>query len=88
MYSYDSPEMRPSRKKSNRDEEILNAKKARDYLKSLVMNPNQLVYIKCGDFDKYGRLLGQLYINKDDIISINQMMINKGYGKEYYGGKK
>ena len=52
------------------------------------MNTNQLVYIKCGEFDKYGRLLGTLFINKEDEKSINQLMIDEGYGYEYDGGTK
>ena len=30
------------------------------------MGEEQLVYIKCGEFDKYGRLLGKLYVNEND----------------------
>lgn len=85
---YDTPEMRPSKSKANRDEEIAAAKKAKEYLKSLVMNDDQLVYIKCGEFDKYGRLLGVLFINKDDKESVNQKMIKEGHGYEYHGGTK
>ena len=85
---YDTPEMRPSKSKANRDEEIAAAKRAKEYLKSLVMNDDQLVYIKCGEFDKYGRLLGVLFINKDDKESVNQKMIKEGHGYEYHGGTK
>ena len=88
MTGYDTPEMRPSRSKPNRDEEIKAAKEARDYLKSLVMKENQLVYIKCGEFDKYGRLLGELFINKNDLISVNRMMIDAKHGYVYNGGTK
>ena len=52
------------------------------------MNDNQLVYIKCGGFDKYGRLLGTIYINKDDDKSVNDIMIENNHGYEYHGGKK
>jgi len=88
MTGYDTPEMRPSRSKPNRDQEIKAAKAARDYLKSLVMKDNQLVYIKCGKFDKYGRLLGELFINKNDLISVNRMMIDAKHGYAYDGGTK
>lgn len=88
MDGYDTPEMRPSKSKPNRDEEIIAAKAAKEYLKGLVMNENQLVYIKCGKFDKYGRLLGTLYIKKNDLISVNQMMIDNKHGYPYHGGTK
>ena len=88
LTGYDTPEMRPPRNQENRDEEIAAAKRARDYLKSQVMNKNQLVYIKCGGFDKYGRLLGELFVNHEDEISVNQQMIDNNYGYVYHGGTK
>ena len=88
MIGYDTPELRPRKNVPNREHEILKAKQARDFLKSLVMNPNQLVYIKCHEFDKYGRLLGEILIDKDDMITVNQLMIDKGHGVPYDGGTK
>ena len=60
--------------------EIKNTRMARDYLKRKVMNLSQLIYIKCGKFDKYGKLLGTLFIKKNDTKSVNQLMIEQGYG--------
>ena len=80
--------MRPSRSLENRDEIKKKAIESRDYLKSLIMNENQLVYIHCGEFDKYGRLLGEIYVNKDDEKSVNQLMVENNYGYVYHGGTK
>ena len=88
MNGYDSPEMRPSKSKPNREAEKEAAVKAKEYLKSLIMKDKQLVYVKCGKFDKYGRLLGTILINKNDVLSVNQLMINNGHGYEYHGGTK
>jgi endonuclease YncB( thermonuclease family) len=88
MNGYDTPEMRPSKKLENRDEIKKKAVESRDYLKSLIMNPEQLVYLKCGEFDKYGRLLGDMYINESDTLSVNSLMVSNGYGYEYHGGTK
>ena len=52
------------------------------------MNENQLVYLKCGKFDKYGRLLGYVYIKEDDTESVNEMMIKNNHAYEYHGGTK
>ena len=52
------------------------------------MNDDQLVYLKCGHFDKYGRLLGEIYVNKDDTESVNKLMVKNEYGYEYHGGTK
>lgn len=37
--------------------------------------------------EKYGRIIGKLYINGED-ISLNQQMIDEGYALEYDGGTK
>jgi len=88
MYGYDSPEMRVSKNNPNREIIKERAIEARDYLASLIKNDNQLVYIRCCDFDKYGRLLGVIFLKKDSKISVNRMMINNGYGSYYYGSTK
>ena len=89
MNGYDTPEMRPSKSLPNRDEIKAKALESKNYLKSLIANsPEQLVYLKCGEFDKYGRLLGEIYVNADDTQSVNQLMVANGYGYEYHGGTK
>ena len=88
MNGYDSPEMRPSKKLENRDEIKKKAIESKNYLKSLIMNENQLVYLKCNGFDKYGRLLGNIYITKEDTQSVNDLMIENNHGYEYHGGTK
>ena len=83
MNGYDSPEMKPRLNVENRDEIIIKAKEARDYLKSLVND--KIVEIQCGDFDKYGRLLVDIYIEGKNV---NNDMISNGYGYVYNGGTK
>ncbi len=73
----------------NRDEEIYNAKISKEEFKKYVrFGTNILIYAKFGKFDKYGRILTTLYINNTDIISVNDLIVTNGYGKEYFGGKK
>lgn len=88
MTGYDSPEMRPSTKIVDRDAIKKKAIEAKIYLKEMIMNDGQLIYLKCGKFDKYGRLLGTLYINETDDMSINDVMIKTNHGYEYHGGKR
>lgn len=89
MTGYDTPEIRPRKNLENRDEIKKKAIESRDFLKSQVMNyPEQLVFIKCSCFDKYGRLLGELFKDKECTISINNLMVEKGYGYVYHGGTK
>jgi len=89
MVGYDTPEMKPSKSNPNRDTIKQKAKESRDYLKSLIANENdKLVYLKCGKFDKYGRLLGEIFIDLDNKQSVNELMITNGYGYKYNGGAK
>lgn len=86
MYGYDSPEMRPSKKLENRDEIKKKAIESRDYLKSKILN--KIVYLHCLDFDKYGRVLGDIYIDTLQECSVNTHMVNQHYGYPYFGGTK
>ena len=60
----------------------------RDKLREKILN--KVVKIKCGDFDKYGRLLGELFIKNDneEEESVNQWLIDNKYAFEYDGGTK
>jgi micrococcal nuclease len=75
----DTPEM-----KSKDNDEKAFAIKARDFLREQILG--KIVDIKCGDFDKYGRLLISIFIEND--INISDLMISEGYAKSYFGGTK
>jgi endonuclease YncB( thermonuclease family) len=49
---------------------------------------NKLIWVHCFDFDKYGRLLVDLYHNPNDIKSINTYMIENKFAVPYDGGTK
>jgi len=61
-------------------------------IKELCSKSRKLVTIKCFDFDKYGRLLIEIYDKSCDTSyhkhSINMEMIEKKYAVEYDGGTK
>lgn len=59
--------------------------KVRDCLREKILN--KIVKIKCGDFDKYGRLLGEIICDGDK-CSINQWLIDENYAFAYDGGTK
>ena len=85
---YDSPEMKPLLSNPNRDKEKELAKKAKERFEELIFaNPDQVVKIECGDFDKYGRILVTVWNNINE-KSINEIMIEEGHGKPYNGGTK
>jgi len=90
MYGIDTPEMKPLKTQKNRDQEIAAAKKAKKFLADLV--DQRVVKMKCGEWDKYGRLLGTLIIKGNGLcsseINVNELMIKKGHAKSYFGGTK
>ena len=86
MYGYDSPEMRPSLSLENRDEIKQKARESRDYLKGLILN--KTIYLHCLDFDKYGRVLANIYTDGINNKSVNDHMVENNYGYAYFGGTK
>lgn len=57
----------------------------RDNLRNKILN--KIVKLKCGKFDKYGRLLVEILCKEDNCI-INKWLIENKYAFEYNGGKK
>lgn len=47
-----------------------------------------MIWIECGDFDKYGRLLITPYKNSNDKIHLGKILIEENLAYEYLGGKK
>ncbi len=88
MYGYDTAEMRPSKKlpEDIRIETKKKALEAKKRLQELILNKH--VIMNCMGFGKYGRLLATVKLKIDDEKTVNDIMIEEGYGKKYYGGKK
>lgn len=63
------------------------ALKAKNRLTELIYD--KIIYIKCNEWDKYGRLLVDVYLNdSNNAISVNKLLINEGLAYEYNGSKK
>ena len=71
------------------------AREAKEFLSKHILD--KLVYVHCGEFDKYGRLLVDVYPYHKDTFeskhaqfenSMNQALINHGYAQAYNGDKK
>ena len=90
----DTPELRTRNK-----QEKMYGYQVRDALREKLSN--KMVMVHCGEFDKYGRLLGQIYLkddyekqkgggDSDDLQknSINQWLIDNNYAFPYDGGSK
>jgi endonuclease YncB( thermonuclease family) len=88
LAGYDSPEMRPPKSAQNRAAEKAAAVAARTALVGKVQD--SLIYIECGAFDKYGRILVTAFLRNgaENGENINEWMVAQGHGTPYAGGKK
>lgn len=55
---------------------------SRDYLRELILG--KIIYILCGKFDKFGRLLGTIYLpeneqNNQNTQNVNELLVIGGY---------
>jgi endonuclease YncB( thermonuclease family) len=85
MLGYNCAEMKPPKTDPEYDAIKAKAIAARDYLRSLILG--KVVFIQCFDYDKYGRILANVYLDHTlaDQVCVNQMMIANGHGKPYTG---
>ena len=64
-----------------------NALKAKERLIEMLQKTNYMVNVKCGEFDKYGRVLVTLY-STEFSKSFNDILIEEGLGYPYFGKTK
>jgi endonuclease YncB( thermonuclease family) len=57
-------------------------------IKKELNNICYLVYIKCYDFDKYGRVLADIYKTESDDINFSSILINEKLAYKYTGKTK
>jgi endonuclease YncB( thermonuclease family) len=81
LINVDTPELRT---KNLKEKEF--GKLVRNKLREKILD--KLMYISCMDFDKYGRLLVEIFEDSEYKMSINNWLISNEYAKEYHGGKK
>jgi micrococcal nuclease len=79
----DTPELR-----TKNEEEKKKGYEVRDKLRELILN--KIVKIKCGEFDKYGRLLVEIMLiqNGKPDTNVNDWLVTNGYANKYEGGTK
>jgi len=84
MQGYDSPEMKS--KSFDPIQKALEEKWAiasKQYLANMILD--KVITLKCGSYEKYGRILGTVQFNGRDI---NETMLKSGYCRPYRGGRK
>lgn len=78
IYGINTPEIRGTDIRTK-----LLAKEARDYLKEILVGKK--IVLKNVRRGKYFRIVANVYADK---INVGELMLEKGYAVEYYGGKK
>ena len=61
--------------------------KAKAYTKEMLERNDGKFTVKSHGVGKYGRLLGEIFIDGED-KSLNDLLIENGHAYEYHGGKK
>lgn len=94
MLGYDSPEIKPMKNIQHRELHKQSAICAKQFLEHHIRD--KIVWVKFSCEEKYGRLMGELFLidanNKNHFsgheLCVNNMMIEKGFGKRYDGCRK
>lgn len=82
----DGAEMRSKLNYAYREEEKKVALQGKKTLEDMILN--HVVYVHCGGWDKYGRLLGTIFLKPEDSVSINQKLIDLNLACKYDGKQK
>lgn len=81
MYGYNTEEIRQSKNKYNRDKIKELALYQRDWIKAQLYNI--IVFMECLGNDKYGRILGKIFLDKEKQKCINDIIILEGIAPKY-----
>ena len=68
--------------------DVENTNYSKSDIEKILDENKKIVFITFHKFDKYGRVLGTLYDNKNDVISINKILIDENHAVEYNGEKR
>jgi len=83
FYGINAPESR------TRDlEEKKRGLAAKERVKSILLENNNIFILKSHGVGKYGRCLGELFVETLGDTSVQQTLINEGHGVAYFGGAR
>lgn len=60
----------------------------KEEIKDILEKELTLVWVECLEFDKYGRLLAEIYISKEKSISLSKYLLENNLVYKYNGGTK
>jgi endonuclease YncB( thermonuclease family) len=85
---YDTPEMKPPKSMENREAHVDKAKEARQKFIDLCGGMHSYIFLRCGKYDKYGRVLVHVTNRRYSRKTINDLMLESGLANPYNGGTK
>lgn len=71
--------------KGGTEEERQKARECRDFVKKTILNTEAKIVLRNMSRDKYFRILADVYV---DDVNLGQLLIDKGFARPYFGGKK
>lgn len=77
LFNVDTPEVRGEHKRAG----II----VRDFVRAFMLGKDVILKTKKDKTGKYGRLLADVIV---DDVDLAQLLLDKGYAKPYFGGKK
>lgn len=70
------------------DKYNLHQRCSRHEIQEYLENHNIMIWLECFNFDKYGRILGNVYKSEDKKESVSKVLIDSHLAYEYNGGTK
>jgi endonuclease YncB( thermonuclease family) len=61
---------------------------SRNQIQEYLKNNEENIMIECYDFDKYGRILADIYRIDDHSVSVSELLLNEKLAVRYEGGTK
>lgn len=81
MYGYNTEEIRQPKNEPNREEKKQWAIYQRDWVIERILN--KIVLLECLGYDKYGRILGKVYLDNNKTQCLNDIIVQKNIATKY-----
>jgi endonuclease YncB( thermonuclease family) len=81
MYGYNTEEIRQPKDEPDREEKKARAIQQRDWVSNHILG--KMVLLECLGYDKYGRILGKVYLDNEKTECINDIIVSTGNAIAY-----
>ena len=81
MYGYNTEEIRQPKDEPEREEKKVRAIQQRDWVSNHILG--KMVLLECLGYDKYGRILGKVYLDNEKSQCINDIIVSTGNAVAY-----